>query len=137
MYVDWFKIDLNVAKTSIFQYYKQTKNWSEWNYTDIVLKLTVKQVTFDSTKRPKLIENQLEILGASARKFRYFAGNSFSSETQANERVLLGIYTYLGEYNQKVSASPKNCSNFTQWIKKGYNWEHSSHIVKVGAEATC
>ena len=87
-----------------------------------MLKLTVKQVTFDSTKRPKLKENQREISGTSARKFRYFAGNSFSSGTQAKERVLLGIHTYLGEYTQKVSASPKNCSNFTQWIKKGYNW---------------
>ena len=34
------------------------------------------QIYNDNTKRPYLKENQLRILGLSAREFTYFAGNS-------------------------------------------------------------
>ena len=50
--------------------------------THIVLKLRVKQVTYessiyiDSTKRPKSKESHQGILGISSREFTHFAGNS-------------------------------------------------------------
>ena len=41
-HLDWFKIDLKVAKISTVQDYKCTKNYCEWKYTHLVLKLRVK-----------------------------------------------------------------------------------------------
>ena len=48
MLLDWLKIDLNEAEIIAAQDYKHTKNECEWKYTYTVLKLRVKQVTYES-----------------------------------------------------------------------------------------
>ena len=47
-HLDRLKIDLNAAEIIIFQGYKRTKNYCKWEYTYAVLKLRVKQVTYES-----------------------------------------------------------------------------------------
>ena len=92
-HLDWLKIDLDAAKISTVQDYKRTKHLCEWKYTHIVLKLRVKQVTYESrynsyTKRPKLKENHLGILKTFA-----FC-QKFSRGPQVQNRALLGLHIY-------------------------------------------
>ena len=46
-HLDWLKIDLNVAEMIIVQDRKGAKNQCEWKYINTVLKVRVKQVTYD------------------------------------------------------------------------------------------
>ena len=64
--------------------------------------------------KPK--ENQLGILGISARKFTYFAGNSAEQRTSGPHVRELQLYLVVQGRAQV---------------------EHSSHVVKVRVEATC
>ena len=108
--VSILKINLNAAEIRNVQDYLCTKNQCEWKSTYTVLKLRVKQVTYesntkrpkptqkagniwvkykkakDSTKRPKLKENQLGILGISFREFRHYVGNSAEGLMSRKER---------------------------------------------------
>ena len=47
-HLDWLKIDLNGAKIIAVPGYKGTKNYCEWKYTYTMLKLRIKQVTYES-----------------------------------------------------------------------------------------
>ena len=89
-HLDWLKIDLNVAKISTVKYYRHTKKSCQWKYTYVVLKLGVKQVTYESryngnTKRTNLKENQLDILKIYRFCQKYSRGPWFQ------ERALLGL----------------------------------------------
>ena len=95
-----------------------------------MLKLRVKQVTFesynDSTKRPKPKENQLGIYG-----------------------IQLGNLLILLEIQQRVSGSGESAAGVTYpsirihpksfciFLLKATATLLSSHIVKVGVDATC
>ena len=131
-YLDWLKIDLNVAKTITVQDYKHTKNWCEWKYTYTMLKLRVKQVTW---VRDKMIRQK----------------------AKENWPGMLKIYTFCWKIHQRVSGSgecywgyvsmrihSKSCCIFPKKFPQLYlvvqgraQLEHSSHIVKVCVEATC
>ena len=66
----------------------------------------------DNTKRPKLKENQLGILGISSREFMHFAGNS--AEGLGSRRECCWDYISVFENTPKklLCLSPKSCCNF-------------------------
>ena len=76
----------------------------------------------DSTKRPKSKENQLGILGVSAREFMHFAGNS--AEGLGSRRECCWGYKSICENTPKKfpHLSPNNCGNFTEWFKERCSW---------------
>ena len=97
-----------------------------------MLKLRVKQVTYESiiyTKRPKPKENQLWILGISARKFMHFAGNSAECVRSRAESCW--------GYGSIYKNTPKKLLQLYLVVQGSMQMEHSSHIVKVGVKATC
>ena len=103
-HLDWLKIDLNVAEIRTVQDCKHTKNSCECKYIYTVLKLRVKQVTYEpkyngNTKRPKPKENQLRILKI------YGVCQKFSRGPWAQERALLGLCVSLREYTKKIATS--------------------------------
>ena len=61
------------------------------------------QIYTDNTKRPKLKENQLGILGISSKEFTHFAGNS--TESLGSRRKCCWDYTSVFELSQKVAIS--------------------------------
>ena len=71
------------------------------------------QIYNDNTKRPKLKENQLGILGISTREFTYFAENS--AEGLGSRRECCWGYISIFENTSKklLHLSPKSCCNFT------------------------
>ena len=68
------------------------------------------QIYNDNTKKSKTKENQLGILGISARELMQFAGNSakgLRSKRERDRESAAGV-TYLS-----MKTSPKSCRNFT------------------------
>ena len=67
------------------------------------------QIYNDNTKKSKTKENQLGILGISARELMQFAGNSAkglrSKRERETERALLGLHIYLWKHPLKVFAT--------------------------------
>ena len=61
------------------------------------------QIYNGNTKRPKLKENQLGILGISSREFAHFAGNS--TEDLGARRECCLDYVCLWEYTQATLLS--------------------------------
>ena len=59
---DCLKIDANAVEIITVQDYKFTKNYCEWKYICTVLKLRVKQVTYESMQHKKPQDTQLGIL---------------------------------------------------------------------------
>ena len=68
------------------------------------------QIYKDNTKRSKLKENQLGILGISCRELTHFAGNS--AEGLGSRREC--CWDYISVFPKKLlHLSPKSCHNFT------------------------
>ena len=82
----------------------------------------------DNTKWPKPKENQLGILGISSREFTHFAGNS--AEGLGSRRESSWGYVSIFE------NTPKKLQQLYLVVQGRAQLEHSSHIVKVGVEAT-
>ena len=72
------------------------------------------QIYNGNTKRPKLKENQLGILGISTREFTHFAGNS--PEGLGSRKEYCWDYVSVLENTPKklLHLSPKSCNNLTQ-----------------------
>ena len=71
------------------------------------------QIYNDTKKRPKLKENQLEILGISARKFMHFAEDS-AEELQSRREHCWGYkFIYENTPNKLLYLAAKSCYNFT------------------------
>ena len=73
----------------------------------------------DNTKRPKLKENQLGILGISSREFTHFAENS--AEGLGSRRECCWGYISIFEYTSKklLHVSPKSCLTLLSGSGKG------------------
>ena len=106
-----------------------------------MLKLRVKQVTDESknndkTERPKKKENQLGIL-----KFYTFCQKIQQRPVGLGESYWersIGFTYQSRKYIWKVAlSSPKKLLQFYLVGQGRAQLEHSSHIVKVGVEATC
>ena len=106
-----------------------------------MLKLRVKQVTDESknndkTERPKKKENQLGIL-----KFYTFCQKIQQRPMGLGESYWersIGFTYQSRKYIWKVAtSSPKKLLQFYLVGQGRAQLEHSSHIVKVGVEATC
>ena len=62
------------------------------------------QICNDNTKRPYLKENQLRILGLSAREFTYFAGNS-AEGIESRRQHCWGDISFFENTPKKVATS--------------------------------
>ena len=71
------------------------------------------QIYNDNTKRPKLKENQLEILGISSKEFTYFAGNSVEGFGSRRERCWDYVSVFGNTPKKLLHLSRKSCHNFT------------------------
>ena len=71
------------------------------------------QIYNDNTKRPKLKENRLGILGTSSREFTHFARNS--AEGLVSRKECCWDYVSVFEYMPKklLHLPPKSCHKFT------------------------
>ena len=77
------------------------------------------QIYNGNTKRPKPKENQVGILGISAKEFRHFAGNSVECLWSRKEHC----NGYTSMRPKKLPHLPsKNCRNFIKWFKEGHSW---------------
>ena len=80
------------------------------------------QIYNDNTKKPKLKENQLGILGISSSEFMHFAGNS--AEGLGSRRECCWGYISIFENAPKKlpHLSPKSSGNFTSWFRERCSW---------------
>ena len=80
------------------------------------------QIYNDNTKRPKLKENQLGILGISSREFTHFAGNSAEGLGFRRERCWDYVSVFENMPKMLLHISPKSCRNFTWLFREGRCW---------------
>ena len=77
------------------------------------------QIYNGNTKRPRLKENQLGILGISSREFTHFAQNSVESLGSRRERWQDYVSVFENTTKKLLHLSPKSCHNFTYGSGKG------------------
>ena len=74
------------------------------------------QIYNDNTKRPKLEENQLGMLGISSREFTHSTGNSVEGLGSRREHCwdYVSVFENLRIRPKRLlHLSPKSCCNFT------------------------
>ena len=89
----------------------------------------MRQTYNDNTKRPKPKENQLGIVGISAREFTHFAGDS--AEGLRSRRECCWGYVSIHK------NAPKKLPQLHFVVQRRAQLEQSSHIVKAGVDAAC
>ena len=67
----------------------------------------------DNRKRPQQKENQLGVLGISAREFLHFAGNSAEGLGSRKEHCWSYVSIYENTSKNLLHLSPNSCLNFT------------------------